>query len=783
MAMPRPILSLWHNAAREECSTGHAVAFMLVDDMQPISRTELVYGFTPEPGLVAVEHHPGDTADSMTLFVRHEGRLLSRQEPFTPFLWLTKADWLQDLAPAPDTVRLAGDNPLRYLARFPTWSAMEKALAHLRKATGRTASDPGAPYFVLRDPVQQFLLATGRTSFGDMTLPDLRSLYVDIATDCDPARDFSNAERPEDRILAIALADGQGWELVLDGRMLDERALLQEFCRVVRQRNPDLIAGHNLFRFDLPYLVARAKRHRVALNLGRDGSALTARASRYTAAERTVAFTHFHAHGRHLADTYLLALGYDVSHRALEHHSLKAVARHFGVATPPHPAQEGRPMAATFREDHAAFLRRAHDHISETAAITPILLNAFFAQSMLVPLPLEAVCLRGTASKVEALLLREYLRGQHSIPAPDPPQTFAGGYTDLFYEGLARQVHHCDVRSLYPSILLREGRNPRHDACGVFLQLLAHLRDFRLEAKQRARAPDLPPAVAGRWEALQTTFKLLINSFYGYLGFPMARFNDYDLAAAVTEIGRGILRGMVATLRDLGARPIEIDTDGIYFTPPENLAPDALEAFHERFRAHLPTGIEVEFDGQYPAMFSYKMKNYALLEADGSVIIKGAALKSRGLEPFLRDHLRDWLTLTLNGQAEDIPAMTAQRRADIALRRLPITALAKTEWLADSPATYQRKREAGGKSRQAVYEVALASGRGFQAGDAVSYYVTGERKSVPVHSHAKLISAFDPQQRDENVAYYVAKLDALIKKLDARLPESDPPHDDQPTLF
>lgn len=756
---------------------------MLVADMKPISRAELVYGFTPEPGLVAVEHLPGEAADAMTLFVRRDGRLLTRQEPFTPFLWLTKAEWLQDLDPPPDTVRLAGDNPLRYLAQFPTWSALEKALAHLRKATGRTPSDPGAPYFVLRDPVQQFLLATGRTSFGEMVLPDLSALYVDIATDCDPARDFSNAERPEDRILAIALADGQGWELVLDGRELDERRLLQEFCRVVRQRDPDLIAGHYLFRFDLPYLVTRAKRNRVALDLGRDGSLLTARASRYTAAERTVAFTHYHVHGRHLADTYLLALGYDVSHRALEHHSLKAVARHFGVAAPGRTYLEGRQIAATFHTDHATFRRHARDDIRETAAIAPILLNAFFAQSMLLPLPLEAVCLRGTASKVEALLLREYLRTRQSIPAPDPPQAFAGGYTDLFYEGLARNVHHCDVRSLYPSILLREGRNPRHDASGVFLQLLAHLRDFRLEAKQRARAPGLPPAVAGRWEALQTTFKLLINSFYGYLGFPLARFNDYDLAATVTGIGREILRGMVATLRDLGAQPIEIDTDGIYFTPPEGLTAGTLADFHERFRAHLPPGIEVEFDGQYPAMFSYKMKNYALLEADGAVIIKGAALKSRGLEPFLRDHLRDWLTLTLNDGAADIPAMTARRRADIAQRRLPITALAKTEWLSDSPATYQRKREAGGKSRQAAYEVALASGRGYQAGDAVSYYVTGEKKSVPVHAHAKLVSAFNPQQRDENVAYYVAKLDALIKKLDARLPESEPPNDDQPTLF
>ena len=123
--------------------------------MKPITRDELVYGFTPEPGLVALEHAPGADADAMTLFLRREGQLTTRQEPFRPYLWLTKSDWLTQFEPAPELVRLSGDNPYGWLARFPTWAALERALAHLRKTTGRTASDPAAPYFTLRDPVQQ----------------------------------------------------------------------------------------------------------------------------------------------------------------------------------------------------------------------------------------------------------------------------------------------------------------------------------------------------------------------------------------------------------------------------------------------------------------------------------------------------------------------------------------------------------------------------------------------------------------------------------------------------
>ena len=65
----------------------------------------------------------------------------------------------------------------------------------------------------------------------------------------------------------------------------------------------------------------------------------------------------------------------------------------------------------------------------------------------------------------------------------------------------------------------------------------------------------------------------------------------------------------------------------------------------------------------------------------------------------------------------------------------------------------------------------------------MAYYVAGLKKNVPVHAHAKLAAAFDPAHRDENVPYYLAKLDALAKKLDARVPETPEPQDDQPTLF
>ena len=110
--------------------------------------------------------------------------------------------------------------------------------------------------------------------------------------------------------------------------------------------------------------------------------------------------------------------------------------------------------------------------------------------------------------------------------------------------GVFRQVLHFDVASLYPSLLLHIGRNPKNDTLGVFIPLLRRLREYRLKYKLLAKQS---PGEEERAEAQarQTNFKILINSFYGYLGFSGARFGDGELAAEVTRRGRELLQQLI----------------------------------------------------------------------------------------------------------------------------------------------------------------------------------------------------------------------------------------------
>ena len=116
-----------------------------------------------------------------------------------------------------------------------------------------------------------------------------------------------------------------------------------------------------------------------------------------------------------------------------------------------------------------------------------------------------------------------------------------------------------------------------------------------------------------------------------------------------------------------------------------------LRKLRSELAKELPAGIEVEFDEQFDAMFSYKAKNYALLTRDGDVIIKGGALKSRGLEKFQRVFMEEMIKLVMEGKSEAIGALREDFEQKIRKQEWPIDMLMKTDTLQDSLEKYRRR--------------------------------------------------------------------------------------------
>ena len=701
-------------------------------------KNEILFGVDPTPRIVAIEL--GETGTVKVHRREKDGSTTTDVEPFHPLVWADSD--VVDLGI--EAEKLKGDLKFGWLITVDSW----KELIALRNGL----KNAGRDFFAFTDPIQHYLTATGRTLFKDLPFEELKRTQLEVLTN-------------DEHIISIAVSDNTGWEelILVDAKDVEEseRNAIKRLTALIRERDPDVIEGHDLFRVDLPYLVARAKKLKAKLDWGRSGGFLRSRPSRLQIAEKTIDYPKFAIDGRHFVDTFLLAQFYDVGLRTLTGFERADVARHFGFCDSEEiSGLTGKELERAYRKTDDRFRKRASCGVRETKAMSDLLSPSYFIQAQIFPYNFQDVIVRGNATRINGLFLREYLRQRHSIPELPLPQAFEGGYTDIFFTGVARNVWHCDVASLYPSIMLQFDCFPQSDQLQIFRHLLTDLRKFRLEAKAKMRAAT-SPAEQRHLKAFQNTFKILINSFYGYLGFAQGHFADFDAAARVTQIGRDLLKKMIDWLNAHGAKVIEVDTDGIYFVPPDKIN---IEKLQEGLAKELPKGIDIEFDEQFDAMFSYKAKNYALLTKDADVIIKGGALKSRGLEKFQRVFLEDMIKLIMEGKPEAIVNLRNKFEKKIRNREWKIDMLMKTDTLQDSLEKYRNKIAGSARNRAAAYELALTSGRAYKPGDQISYYIKSTPKKVPAYEAARLASEFDPQNRDENVDYYVAKLDDLVKK-------------------
>jgi DNA polymerase I len=720
-------------------------------------KNTMLFGADSTPRIVAIEL--GEAGTVKVYRREKDGSTIADVEPFHPFVWCDSD--VVDLGI--EAEKLAGDLKYGWRVTVDSW----KELIALRNGL----KNAGRNFFAFTDPVQHYLTATGRTLFKELPFEELKRMQLEVLSFAEPVTGVADPG-PTDHLMSIALSDKSGWEelIIVDPKNVEEseRNALKRLTSLIEERDPDVIEGHNLFRFDLPYLVTRARKAKAKLDWGRSGGFLRSRPSRLQIAEKTIDYPKFTIDGRHFVDTFLLAQFYDVGMRTLSGFERVDVARHFGFcASEELSSLTGKELQRAYIENDETFRQRALCAVRETRAVAELLSPSYFVQAQIFPYNYQDVIVRGNATRINALFLREYFRQRHSIPEMPMVRTFEGGYTDIFFTGVARHVWHCDVTSLYPSVMLQFDCFPATDRLQIFRHLLTDLRTFRLEAKASMRAASNDPARERHFHALQNTFKILINSFYGYLGFAQGHFADFDAAARVTQIGRDLLKKMIDWLNARGAQVIEVDTDGIYFTPPPKIDIDKLRS---GLAKEMPPGIEVEFDEQFDAMFSYKAKNYALLTRDGDVIVKGGALKSRGLEKFQRVFLEEMIKLLMQGKPEAISQLREEFEGKIRGRKWNIDMLMKTDMLQDSLEKYRAKIAGSARNRAAAYELALASGRNYKPGDQISYYITGAGKKLAAYENAKLALNFDPQNRDENIDYYIAKLDDLMRKFTTFVP-------------
>ena len=350
----------------------------------------------------------------------------------------------------------------------------------------------------------------------------------------------------------------------------DEKEMLAGFVSIIREFDPDVIAGYNSNEFDFPYLADRANKLKVDVSVGRDGSSWHIR--------KIVNQTQVGITGRVIVDLLpQIRASFSLKQYTLRNTSLELIGMEKHDIDPWEMGHLWNSCGADFAR-LVSYSRR--DAVLTLKLLLDLgLLDKHIALAQASGALLQDVINGGQTGMVENLLLRKFRERDRVVP-PKPDSELAdirhsshdelkGGEVLTPLKGLLENVIILDYKSLYPTIMMA------HNLC--YSTVLGEANGRRIAGKDIDEAsvikapsggefvvsevsPGIVPEIlrdllAERVEikglmdhaldeerrvldAKQYALKILLNSFYGYSGYARARLYSLTLANAVTSFGR-----------------------------------------------------------------------------------------------------------------------------------------------------------------------------------------------------------------------------------------------------
>ncbi|MDO8633773.1 MAG: DNA polymerase domain-containing protein [archaeon] len=189
----------------------------------------------------------------------------------------------------------------------------------------------------------------------------------------------------------------------------------------------------------------------------------------------------------------------------------------------------------------------------------------------------------GASSLVEDRLMRKAFELSSLVPnRPEEGevkkrmlQSFKGGYVKEPLPGLHENIAVLDFRSLHPSIMISHNVSPEtlrcsHQECmdgknvspdhdwfcmkhkGFIPIVLEEILEKRVEAKKAMKKTAPTDPAHALFAAKQQALKILLNSHYGYLGYPRSRWYSRQCAKAITAWSRHYIQDINAKAEEQG---------------------------------------------------------------------------------------------------------------------------------------------------------------------------------------------------------------------------------------
>ncbi len=509
-----------------------------------------------------------------------------------------------------------------------------------------------------------------------------RMLAIDIET-YTPAHKAIDAQK--NPILMIAL-QGENYRKVFVWKQFQttldyiefvdgEAQLLEKFKEAVEAYQPDFITGYYSDGFDLPYIKARADKHRIRLDIGPDYAEPRMRGREDSECQIT-GIVHI--------DIYKFIKKVMRGTLETEAYNLNVVSQQLlGEQKISIDLDE---LSRSWDHNHEGLQKFCEYNLHDAYLayqLTQKMLPTLTELVKIVGLPPFDINRMGFSQLVEWYLMRQV--AQFNELAPNKPrdleiglrraQLLEGGFVFEPKPGLYKDIAVFDYLSLYPTIISSHNIGPGTLQCECckdsakripgeeglwFCQKKKGFIPTLIEdiITRRVRIKELMKQEIGEQliflNARQGALKLMANSFYGYLGFAPARWYSLESAKSTTALGRHYIRDVIGKAQEEGFVVLYSDTDSVFLSLDGKTREDAMR-FVEAINKDLPGLMELEFEGYYPSgiFVSAKMgpygakKKYALLSEKGNLKIRGFETIRRNWSPVAKEAQEDVLNIVL----------------------------------------------------------------------------------------------------------------------------------------
>ncbi len=614
--------------------------------------------------------------------------------------------------------------------------------------------------------------------------PPLRMLAFDI--EAEASEGIPNPEK--DRILSISVYDGREAVVLTTAKSTlsfvesygNEAALIRAFVEMVRERDPDVLVGYNSGNFDLPFLKERAKRLKVAFELSRYGKMRKVRKG---------LFSSYHIPGMVHIDLYPVSF----------------LLNSLGMINPPYLTLKEvykdvfgeEPLRVDVRHMKEEWLNNKEkvlEYSKGDAVITYRLAERFIPflleLSMASRLTLFNTSLATAGQFVENKLMwharREGLiiprRPKESEVRDREKRVFEGAYVKLPQPGIYEKVAVVDFKSMYPSIILTYnvcpytltdedgdvyispvGHKFKKSPQGFIPKVLEGLYNER--SRMKALLKELEGEEKERLSRKVYAYKVLINSFYGYLGYARSRWYCFECAESVAAWGREIIKMAEEYAEKKGFKVLYIDTDSLFLLYKGKSKEDVL-AFLNEINELLPGKITLDLEGFYErALFVSKRsegkgakKKYALLDEKGNIKIRGFELVRRDWSEVAKEVQEKVLEVLLReGDRDKAVSIVREYIEKVRRHQLPLEKFVIYSRLNKNPDEY----EVISPELSAALKLAKAKGIKPRAGMVVGFVIGKKGRSVSEKAvPAELATDYDEE-------YYIQHqiLPAVMKLL------------------